>query len=75
MIRLETLIELEFLALRAYPLLEIIDKEFPVEQFEATVAQSAVPFTPLILAASGSQPGSSRFRLRARLGLGGRFPL
>ena len=43
MIRLETLIQLNFSirAFRAYPLIVLLtlDKQFPVEQFEATVLQ------------------------------------
>ena len=50
MIQLETLIELKFLS--QFELFELIlllksDKQFPVEQFEATVSQSTVPSPPL----------------------------
>ena len=35
---------------RAYPLLELkLDKQLPVEHFEATVSQSTVPSPPLRL--------------------------
>ena len=52
MIRLETLIELTILNSSFFELglLLKLDRQFPVERFEATVAQSTVPSPPLNLA-------------------------
>ena len=65
MIRLETLIELKFLNSSFFKLILLLelDKQFPVEQFEATVSQSTVPSPPLtvaLLAAPGVKEKEKR---------------
>ena len=49
MIRLETLLELKLFtsSFSSFILLLKLDKQFPIEQFEATVSQSTVPSPPL----------------------------
>ena len=49
MIQLETLIELKIVNFELFEfiLLLELDKQFPVEQSEATVSQSTVPFPPV----------------------------
>ena len=39
----------QFISLFELVLLSNLDKQFPVEQFEATVSQSAVPLHPLTI--------------------------
>ena len=58
MIRLETLIELKFPNSSLFELILLLklDKQFPVEQFEAAVSQSTAPSPPLI---RGSQACAS----------------
>ena len=62
MIRLETLIELNFSirAFRAFFLLKL-NKQFPVEQFEATVSQSTVPSPPLTDTFMGNAINGARY--------------
>ena len=49
MMRLETLIELKFDQFELFELVPLLklDKQFPIEQFEATVSQPTVP-SPLL---------------------------
>ena len=61
MIGLETLIELKFVSVSFSSLSSLLklDKQFPVEQFEATASQSTVPSPPLT---TGFYKGGGIFR-------------
>ena len=78
MMRLETLIELKFVQFELLELILVLtlDKQFPVEQVEATVSQSAVPSPPLSQATldlryrAGRGSPESQSNLEIRRGLG-----
>ena len=62
MVRLETLIELKFTKVYLFEvrLLLKLDKQFSIEQFEATASQSTVPSPLLTLDAANALGGSSK---------------
>ena len=82
MIRSEILIELKFLNSSFFELILVLklDKQFPVEQFEATVSQSTVPSPPLRVELShvagfrGADPGSKTRPFWSEGSTYGRFP-